>query len=884
MSSVPPPAPPPAGDDDDWANLPDGWDDVADDAIAAALDATRAAAAAAAPPPPPVVPPPGPPPEPWDVVARRVKSDTMAWVSASRQRENGLLVLKPSPGTGKTHSLIESAIDERSNGRRVGYAVFAKEQLTETKDRFQNAMPGVRLHVIHGRDESNCDEWPTVQAAQMAGYSPGATVCLKCPHYPRLNMLPPCEYYRSRIRAAKDYNRARGSGSSYPIILTTHASMVQSQHLTEHEYGTFWSFDTVIFDEDPSAALEKVYEVGLPQLVYQHPQLADYHTWMTTLLREAIYLADSERASAASRQWKLPSGAEDPTHSRWGSAYVSDVLHDLLARAMSRQALGALPSMGIHDAETLIAQTINNATDVEPESGEFAALPPSAIAKQFPHKALVPICEALDAEIALIRADRQNGLSSRFGYRVRLEFSPDAGRWQYICTDYTVWEQDGPNIIIGDAYAHVPHYEALFVRAAEVIDHRAKWPAEVLLIRNMIKATRREVEDAEPRNFFNRSLQEILIAEKDRSVLFYIHKKWRDDLEAWLVEKWDELGLSRFAIEHYGSGRGKDIYRDFNTIITVTEFIPSVAGLVHEANARAFMQTHYSDRFRVEHWQRGTPSARKGAQTFAGSTSTMDPRLLPIYQRKCVEELAQAVHRIRPAMPVRDTEKPKRVYIFGQSVQLNDELMTATTPMSFDSAADTSEVAYTLEPGSDEDRGKLVTLYEGPVVFVAAREMAAAIGAVYTHFGCWSPVFAHALLSLNFVGDFAELQSVLRERACRETEGEYIRTHNLPPMLRDTPRVLAAGYALLCTSMYQRVWSPPETWDTMSRRVCKHRVYNDAYRMFAAELPVDVPRGKVLRPWMPSRSGGREYVGNPAKFIAVIDQYAPRRTSTPVPF
>jgi len=878
---------PPPPEDEDWSELPEGWDveDVSDADITAALDATRAAAAAAAPAPAPIVPAGGPPPKSWDIVAQKVKADTSAWIASARSAVGQLLVLRPSPGTGKTYAMIHSAVDERAAGRRVGYAVFAKEQLGETKDRFEQAMPGVRLHVLHGRDASNCDEWQIVEAAQKSGYAPGGTVCLKCPHYPKNQALPPCEYYRSRIRAAKDYNRARGAGTFYPIILTTHASMIQAQHLTEHEYGAFWSFDTIFFDEDPSAALEKIYEIGLPQLVYQHPQLADYHTWMTALLREAIYLAQAERVSASARLFKHPGGGDDHIHTRWGSAYVSDDLHDLLARAVNQPALASLSTLGIADAQTLITQTINSSSSSEPQPGEFAALPPQTIAKSYPHRGLVPICEALDAEMELLRVDRSNGMSNRFGYRVRLEYLPDQDRWQYVCVDYTVYEQEEPNIVIGDAYAHVRHYEALFQRVAEVVDHRAKWPAEALLVRNLCRASRRTIEDATTEQFFEQQLRPVLLGERGRSVLFYIHSKWKSDLEEWLMKAWDSFGLARYAIEHYGSGRGKDIYRDFNTMIAVSEFIPSMAGMVHEANGRAFLQTHYSDRFRVEHWQQGTASARSGWQTFANSTTSMDPRLLPIYQRKCVEELAQAIHRIRPSMPVRATDPPKRVFVFGQSIQLNEELLAATTPLSFDTTDDTGEAVYTLEPGSDETRGKLITLREGPVSFISAREMAQAIGLVYAYYGCWVSCFAHALLGLTFDGDFAQLQVALRRHADGDEDDSNI--HTGPQLNYSLPRATAGSCINPSITpsfgLTDRVWSPPHVWETLSYRVCESRQYRTAYRLFLDALPVGVSRGTVRRPWMPSRSKGREYVGELSKVIAVIDQYAPDQKSK-VPF
>jgi hypothetical protein len=771
-------------------------------------------------------------------------------------------------------------------------------------------MPGVRLHVLHGRDASNCTEWEVVEAAQKSGYSPGATVCLKCPYYPKLAALPPCEYYKSRMRAARDYNRARATGTPYPIILSTHGSMVQAQHLTQHEYGTFWSMDTIFFDEDPSAALESPYTVGLDQLVYKHP--TDIHSWMTTLLREAIHEAASERDKAAARHFKRQDGSDDPIHTRHGSAYVSEDLHMLLERTMSRVALAPLTAMGIQDARTLIVQTINSSSTSGPDAGEFAAMTPQAIAANYPHHALEPIATALDNEIMLLKEDRQNGMFNRFGYLARLEcraVSDDdddeevstlaQDEWTYTCSEFRVYGLEDPNIIIGDAYAHVAHYEAIFARTADVIDHRAKWPADTLLLRYLAPAGRRAV-GANPTRHFEDHIRPILYTERERRVLFYVHKRFKTKLMNWLIANWNDFGLANYAIEHYASGRGKDIYRDFDTFIAVSEFIPNTMGLLHEANGRAFLQQHYTDRFRVEHWQQGTQSARKGSQRFGQSMTNMDPRLLPIYQRRCVEELAQAVHRIRPSMPSRSDHPSKRVWIVGHNVPLTDELLAATTTMSFDVAHQPQDgkpgasVAYSVEPGADLERGKLINLHEGPSALISPREMAAAIGVVYAQFGCWSSAFAHALYAITSDSDFSMLQPMLRE-------DNYV-TVDVPHYGTVTPGGGNVHYSKetlyramdistahchgspgpLPGPLCDRVWSPPAGWESLSERMAQTRQYRTALDLFEQAVEGGPLRGRLRRPWMLSGSRGRDYIGDPQKFLAIIDQYAPPKIAREV--
>jgi len=886
VTSTPPPRP----DPDD---LPEGWDldDISDDELERLIAETRdeaqklideeaAASAASLPPPPPIVPPAGPTPQPWDQVAQAVKIDTLGWVGSARSATGRLLVLKPSPGTGKTASLILAALDEQQNRRAVAFGVAAKSQFTETRERFEQAHAGrpghLHLHVLSGRDAENCKEFETVEAAQQSGYSPGRVVCSTCDYSPlrAVERDQICLYYKTRIEAARDHKRARAGIQPYPIILTTHHSIVHAQRLTKHKYGGFWLFDTIIFDEDPSAAFDHSIAIEQHRLVYSKPD--DVHSWTTALLREAIALAEFERKSSAARLYKTINGSDDHIHSKWGSAYVSDDLHDLLRRTMLQPSFGALAAPGaVVQVEDLLGRTVTEETASLPPSGDFYKRDLSTISTAYPHRGLSKLAEALIDEMELIEQDRKHGMRSRFSYRARLEYQPEGvGTWRYVCATYVGFGQDEPNVIVGDAYAHVQHYEQIFGRRADVIDHRAKWPADVLLIRVLTHAARKDIEDA-PKEFFKTNLYPMLLAEAGRKVVFYIHMRWKGQLDAWLAK--NDFKLADWAIEHYGGGRGKDIYRDFDTLICASQFVPNVSGMAHEANGRAFLQSSYTDRFRVEHWTPGTTSGRRGSQTYGQSTTTMDPRLLAIHQRKSVEEQAQAVHRIRPAMPT--TGPSKRVYIVGHQVALTEELLAATTTLGFDPAqSDTFDqaqhgadgVAYTIDPGADHTLGKRITLSEGMLTFVSAREMAQAIGCVYATLGCWSSAFAHSLLALTCGGDFSALQELLRNFTSAHN---YVVATVLESSLYSRHDIImepsARGLDLLA-----RVWTPPQEWERHSRYVQEHYAYKQALRAFSDQLPADVVRGVIRRDWM-GRSRGREYIGDPRRFLAIIDRYAP---------
>jgi len=854
-----------------------------------------------------------PDPQDWHTTSRQVVKTTLDLVRSYRGKLGRLAVLAPSPGTGKTHGMAEAAREEQGVGRRVGYAVLSRDQISEACDRIQAAHPFVRLQVIEGRHDGNCANYDSVQTAAQMGYSPGQTVCPDCHLYPNLRnpirSLPhTCEYYASRIRAVRDRKIAETARSivayAAPIIVTTHASLAIGTQLSNRRLQGFWAFDTIFVDEDPTGSMEQQVEIWDHQLTYQwispQTQAPDAHTLMTRLLRSAIAGAKAERREAHLRGYKSPSDASapDPTHHRdHGSSYAGQQLLELLERAAS--GLG-------YDLQTVLAQVVNESSVKVPRKGELMGADPKIIAKRYPHRWLSAMSQQLLNEVTARDVAVSEGIANPdFAYKIHadlvLEEGSDPstpGKTHGVIRLHQAipFAARESNVIVGDAYADVSHYEYLFDRfrrkgQVDVVNHRAKWPRSSVLVRLITKITSADFAD---KDRFVAHLEDhvrpVLALETGRTVLLYTHLATKEWLAEWMQHKSFEFDLKEWAVEHWGSGRGKDGYRDFDTFVAVTEFVPNTGGLVHEANARVLSANPGAPRVRFWGWG----SERSGKTTFAGAMAAAHPALLSAFERKATDELAQAVHRIRPAIP---SQRQKRAWVLGHQVPLSGELLAATSATV---ALDEGGTGMTYATESI-DRGMRLESNQGILGFVSAREMATAIGEIYRHVGCWSHVFCHALLAEPSCADLCQLlsgteyvASTYERGVCSNRDlGEQpprssppsdapslpsLPPPTLPPLppLPSLPDQGARGARLIDRVMY-----PPSNWPSVEQRVRWAWVYRQALRLFVADLPPNLIRGSVRRPWMPAQSHGVECIGNPLRLERLIDSYAPNRSEVP---
>jgi hypothetical protein len=851
---------------------------------------SRTVLASGAPPIEPVASDTG---DTWANVSR----DVVAWVRSHVRalRIDGarghLTVLAPSPGTGKSRGMMEAADEEQGARRRVGYAVLSRAQIPEVAERLRATNPQVRLTVIEGRHSGNCSYMEQIEVATSAGFAPGSTVCPSCEKYPRsmTGHRDICRYYGSRLEAYRERRKAEILRYAPPIILTTHASAIQGSHIVKRRFQSFWEFDTLFLDEDPTSSMVTTHEISESALNYSqldHKGNPDGPTLGTRLLREAMERALREREAAAERGFvvhRVVQGqtevGEDRIHSReHGSSYAGGDLHALLetiARGMgsSLRALGSSTIDGMSGA---------------PPKGEIMNLTADEVATRYPNRYLAALFATLEEESVAIADAKAAGIDLEPAYRTHLDLVPDGeGNHRAVIRLHLLrgYANGRTNILIGDAYANTQHYEGLFDRhrrdgVVHELKKRAIWPTTSSLIRIVTHAGTKHLRNTTQLfEHLEVKVRPVLELERERKIVFYIHKEMVRNLKEWLVARWaeavdeaqviedhadtapekerknrildDHLEKLGYAVEHWGGGRGKDVYKDFDTFIGVTEYMPNVGGMIHEANTVASLAAPGNTR--VAHWNGYAP--RKGKATFANSLANASPFYQAAFHRKATDELAQAVHRIRPAIPSRDGRQ-KRAYVFGHSVPWSDELIAATAATA---VVDGGKAEVDLETEA-LGRGPRFSITE-TLGLVSEREVAGAIAEVFKVLECWSHAFAHALLG---VPAWAMLEDLV-VRGSTTHGGLGQRSVLLNIYLPDEASPIA-----------QRVERPPPFWAAIASQLQRNSsIYLAGFRRFCASLPNPYPR-RHRSSWMPRGSNGYEFYGDRDRFQAVLDAfYAP---------
>lgn len=807
----------------------------------------------------------------WIDISRNVVAWTRNTLQLLRDAKatGHMVVLAPSPGTGKSRGMMEAATYEQNARRRVGYAVLSRAQIPEAAERLRSSGSTVRLIVIEGRHNGNCMYMDQVNVATSAGFSPGSTVCPSCPMYPgfsggRRNV---CGYYKARIDASRDRFFAAMGMRVPAIILTTHASAVQGSHITTRRYQGFWAFDTLFLDEDPTGSIVQQYEITEEMLTFSARDANGNPTgptWGTMVLREAMKKAMEERKAAEERGFVLH-GSPDRVHTRGhGSTYAGSDLHALLepiARAHR------------HTLKGLASAVVDGMSD-RPEKGEIMNLDAAGVAARFPSRYLAPLFAALDVEITTIAEARAAGVDLEPAYRVHLDLVPteDGHRAAFRVHDFRKYANGQTNLVIGDAYADIDHYEGLFGRyrrdgKVQIIKHRATWPTTSTLIRIVTRAGSKHLNNhTQLLEHLEKNVRPILEMERGRRIVFYCHLAMKGDFAAWVEGVREELEILEYAIEHWGSGRGKDTYKDFDTFVAVTEFVPNIGALMHEANTVAALAS--TSNTRVAHWSAYAP--REGASRFAQSLMNASPFLQAAFRRKATDELAQAVHRIRPAIPS-ETGRQKRAYVMGHLVPWTDELIAATAATA---VVDSGNDDVDLETEA-LDRGARFAVTE-TLSLITEREVAGAIVEVFRNLQCWSHSFAHCLIS---VPDWATIDDLVRYRqVCKQTRSR--------PILRITFSEGVAGSSgssedVPMSPLTERVLSPPNAWQSIAGRIRDYRVYRAALARVVSQLPFTSPR--LIRPdWVARGSRGFEFWGDRDRCEQVFAAYAP--TAEKVPF
>ena len=777
--------------------------------------------------------------------------------------------------THNSHSMMVAAEQEQNARRRVGYAVLSRAQIPEASERLRSMGQNVRLIVIEGRHEKNCWNFDQVTVATDAGFSPGRTVCPNCEFYPQFGRGQTsykrkdiCPYFATRKEAVIDRALAdpkKGYMARPPaIILTTHAAAIQGSHIASRKNYTFWHFDTLFIDEDPTSAMVTQSEISEASMTYSQTDdrgHIDGPTRGTMLIRDAMKEALRLRAVAEERGFVDSTGAEDRVHTRYhGSSFAGTALHALFESvALSTQGLN-LRAVG--------SLTIDGMTEGPPK-GEIMSLTADEVAARYPNRHLLPIFSTLEEETVAVAEARAAGTTLEPAYRVHLDLVPEEDGHRAVLRVHQLlgYANLRTNIIVGDAYADTVHYEGLFDRyrsngRVQVIKHRATWPATSTLVRIVTRAGSKHISNTtQLLDHLEVKVRPVLELERGRRIIFYIHKAMKEDFSAWIESVREELDVYEYAIEHWGSGRGKDTYKDFDTFIAVTEYVPNIGALVHEANTVAALAAPGNTR--VGHWNSYAP--RSGSSAFANSLATASPFFQAAFHRKATDELAQAVHRIRPAIPSRDGRQ-KRAYVFGHQVPWTDELVAATAATA---VVDNGKEDIDLETEA-LGRGARFSMTE-TLGLVSEREVAGAIWTVFKTLGCWSHMFSHAMIS---VPSWASVEEA--------TVGPLPTSDVKPPEHGIAYKTLSISDPTPCSPpIVDRVLVPPNAWSYISDRVRENsRVYRAGLMRFLAD--VVVPPARVHRAtWMPSGSKGHEFWGDRDRFNQVLSAYSPAAKKVP---
>lgn len=827
--------------------------------------------------------PPLPVAKDWNSVSRQVEQDVLTWGSNNRGKKGQTLVLKPSPSAGKTYAMVELALQEQQNRQRVVFAVKTKELVEDTVDRVKKRSPFVRLHVIRGRDEETCDNYENVKAVQAHGYAPGRAVCFGCDYFPKNAMavgLRGCEYYKSRIRAQLDTQVARLRIHDYPIIATTYASFVAATE-SGGQYGSFWPSDLLLFDEDPTDAFEPSVEIDKEHAGFRSKQIENKAAnTMAALVRAAIDVATTERNQLRSVSYKDAEGNRSTIHTSHGSAYTGRNLHSLLERVVTG-LFGQLHGV------TSATQVLRDAADckVQPGVGTlYGAMTTAAVNAILPPATLAVVAEALHDEIQFTESIRMLLHESTFGaspivptmsaaamrklvndradmhetsYGTVLECGTD-GAWKLRTQQIRPFLDQGTNIVLGDAYAHVEHYRQLldkpttmpsnpaWIDPVTVIDHLAYFPLGTTILKVLTPSTITAMESGQWHDH-SALIGSVLRQFEGKRVLVYGHLKLRERIEK-LFEENNNFGIAEWAFEHWWGGRGKDQYRYFDAAVMVSEPIQNNLGMQHKVNARALRDAqrclargHVDDalqnsRLVIDE----TSHAHFAKDKLKQSASGRHWRIAQEHERQNVNELSQAIHRVRPLI------EPRTVVIFGNLIPLTRDVVPASAFLDF----------RKVETRKETNEGCLTE-----------SQMYDMIEAIEDRFGIYSPAFSHAFLDIEMwieTGGFRSLEAACITgvgRSLRSSTESIIRrterasysagTNTLDGVVSDPPEealpelpgdplttlralgdlftwyaeqrlvaqrsVAEATVPLMAPTLLERVWAPPPTWQAVTK-------------------------------------------------------------------
>ena len=567
------------------------------------------------------------------------------------------LLVRTTPGLGKTEAGIQIAIYWAKKGLRVFYAVPTRNMALQISQRIKDGAFGLGVKVINleGRHDGytgvvknhktglldeipidpNCYYFDRVQKASARGYYPGKAVCPSCPFYvhyknssgEKVGFKGACRYYQTVYRAAGfvgGQNHQEHDGSHWaPIIMMTHQKLASL--MAESDGESPIKPDVIIVDEDWSTALRDTVawsEAELVRPIKGDLAIVNFRKLLVTGVKIANkykHQADCPCGPDAQKD-KAPNAKllrDSMTASKLHGCYV------LWGRQLVPFLREAASQMGVSLGEVLDAASV---ADTGVGTGDYMNMSDAKDAL-VPHYKEPELAQELRAVL-----DQDTG-GKQSCYRTSLRFSEKSG-WEYYWDSVRRLNWGGPVVFL-DAYGDPEIVKRLCnEREPEVVTVKAKARKNVHVHQYLCSTSRMALEENEGFDkVFDKYVDPILRSLAGKNVLFYALKRFTEPLRQRVKE--GRYGLAKSAYKWFWQDRGDDSYKDHDAQVILGTPFSNIVAERHFANAIFYGEEPLD-------WSRD----KKGKY--------IDPRVRKHLQARQEKEMQQVCYRLRPASDAKD--------------------------------------------------------------------------------------------------------------------------------------------------------------------------------------------------------------------------------------
>ena len=572
------------------------------------------------------------------------------------------ILVRTTPGIGKTEGGIHAATRYAKQGLTVFYALPTRDMCWQIHERFKSGYygQGHRVIVFDGRHEgyirtrindkgfkdeiqifANCQNYEKVTRCAARGFPPGAFVCPACPMWPhykneygdKTGIGGACPYYQTLYKAAGIPNKTDAYGWA-TIVLVTHqmmASIVADSTMVKP--------DVIIVDEDWRTALREVFPWPKKELERQikgAPELASFRK---------LLVKSTELAEKYKKQSEFPLGPD----AEKDKTEMGKLLRDGIKKCKIHGSYGV---WGITLANLLKAAAAEMGVDLV-QVIEAASIADTGINRgAYMHmgdyqEMFVPHYRDSDlaSELLMIIGNANDG--KEFAYRVSLRWDDNEG-WGYFWDYVRRSNFSGPSIFL-DAYGSDMLVQRVCDRAdpsdIEIIDVHCKVRSNVEVFSYGNAKTSRGAMESSREELFE-YVDFHLRKSKGLKVLLYIPKCYVE----WLKQKLKKgnYNLEAGMIKWFWQDRGDDNYGDYDTLIVFGSAYSNIVAEVHFANAMFYGEEPLD-------WTTGP------------GYIPVDPRVRVHLEARQQKEMLQAAFRIRPSKP----RLKKQTIVFVSAMKLD---------------------------------------------------------------------------------------------------------------------------------------------------------------------------------------------------------------------